>query len=142
MISLDYTILYQIALFVVLFFVLDRLLFRPYLALLEQRERQTLGAQDETRALIHEGERLKARYEEAIAQAQAAGSATKAATLHEARQQCEKILGQAREQASHSLAQSRREIQSLMQKERQLAAAEVASIAQQMMSKILGRQVP
>ena len=99
MISLDYSVVYQIFLFVILWLILSKLLFRPYLDLLEERERKTIGTQHDSTDLEHEGARLRMQYEEKIAQAQAAGYTDKEAILQEARQQREKVLNQAREEA-------------------------------------------
>jgi F-type H+-transporting ATPase subunit b len=141
MISLDYSVFYQVILFVVLWVILGKILFRPYLNLLEERERRTIGTQHASTDLEHEGARLRAQYEEKIAQAQAAGHAAKEAILQEARQQRERVLMQAREEAMGVLESVRQEVESQLQKERQLAAAEVRTIGQDMASKILGRQV-
>ena len=141
MISLDYSVVYQIFLFVILWLILSKLLFRPYLDLLEERERKTIGTQHDSTDLEHEGARLRMQYEEKIAQAQAAGYTDKEAILQEARQQREKVLNQAREEAMGILEGVRREVESQIQKERQFAAAEVRTIAQEMASKVLGRNV-
>ncbi|MGH7827606.1 MAG: ATP synthase F0 subunit B [Candidatus Binatia bacterium] len=141
MISLDYTVVYQMIIFLVVWVVLARILFRPYLTLFEEREHRTAGTQHQSEDLMREGERLKAQYEEMIAQGQAAGLAAKEAILQEARRQREKIISQAREEATGTLERVRREIQRQLEKERQLAAAEVAVIAREMVSKILGRRV-
>jgi F-type H+-transporting ATPase subunit b len=141
MISLDYSIVYQIVLFLVLFVILSKVLFRPYLNLLEERERRTTGAEHDSTDLEHEGARLRSQYEATIAQAQAAGYAAKEAILQEARQQRERVLTQAREEAMGMLEGVRREVESQMQKERQFALAEVRTIAQEMASKVLGRNV-
>jgi F-type H+-transporting ATPase subunit b len=141
MISLDYSVVYQIVLFLIVWLILSKVLFRPYLGLLEERERRTLGTQHDSTDLEHEGARLRAQYEEKIAQAQAAGYAAKEAILQEARQQRERVLNQAREEAMGMLEGVRREVESQIQKERQFAAAEVRTIAQEMASKILGRNV-
>jgi len=141
MISLDYSVLYQIILFLVLWLILSKILFRPYLDLLEKRERQTSGSRHAAADLEQEGARLKAQYEERIARAQAAGGAAKEATLQEARQRREQLLGQARQEAASTLERARREIESQLEKERELAVAEVATVARQMASKILGRNV-
>lgn len=141
MISLDYSVVYQIILFVILWVVLSKVLFRPYLNLLEERERRTTGTQNASTDLEQEGARLRAQYEEKIAQAQAAGYAAKEAILQEARQQRERVLSQAREEAMGMLEGVRRELENQIQKERQLAAAEVKTIGQEMASKILGRNV-
>jgi F-type H+-transporting ATPase subunit b len=141
MISLDYSIVYQLVLFLIVWLILSKVLFRPYLGLLEERERRTIGTEHDSTDLEHEGARLRAQYEEKIAQAQAAGYADKEAILQEARQQREKVLNQAREEAMGMLEGVRREVESQIQKERQFAAAEVRTIAQEMASKVLGRNV-
>src|SRR6267142_3163779 len=98
MISLDISILYQIILFIVLWLILNKILFQPYLHLLEERERRTIGAEHDSTDLEHEGARLRAQYEEKIAQAQADGYTAKEAILQQARQQRERVLNQAREE--------------------------------------------
>src|SRR4249920_147028 len=119
MISLDISILYQVVLFVLLWLVLSKLLFKPYLGLLEERERRTTGAQHDSVDLEDEGARLKIQYEEKIAQAQAAAYAAKEAIMQEARRQRETILSQARDEASKSLQQVRTDIASALQREKQ-----------------------
>src|SRR5712692_10166076 len=137
----DYTVVYQIIFFLILWLILNKILFRPYLALLDERERKTTGTLRETADLEREGELLKAQYEEKIAQAKDAGYAIREAIIKEARQQSEKLLAQAREQAMGVLERSRQEVQTQVEKERQLARAEAANIARDMVSKILGRNV-
>jgi F-type H+-transporting ATPase subunit b len=141
MISLDISILHQIILFIVLGLILNKILFQPYLRLLEERERRTIGAEHDSADLEHEGARLRAQYEEKIAQAQTAAYAAKDAILQEARQQREKILGQARAEAASKLEQARREIALALEKEKALAAAETTTVAGEMVSKVLGRKV-
>ena|SRR5262245_34267948 len=141
MISLDISILYQIILFIVLWLILSKILFQPYLRLLDERERKTTGAQHDSADLEHEGARLRAQYQEKITQAQATGYAAKDAILQDARQQREKVLAEARQQASQTLERVRGEIAAAMEQEKRLAAAEVATVAGEMASKVLGRRV-
>src|SRR5262249_55240783 len=108
MISLDYSVVYQIVLFLVLWLILSKLLFRPYLGLLEEREHRTLGTQQDSTDLERQGARLRAQYEGKIARAQADGDAAKEAILQEARQQRERVLNQAREEAMRMLEGVRR----------------------------------
>ena len=141
MISLDISVLYQIVLFVVLWLILSKVLFRPYLDLLDERERRTAGARLDSSELEHEGARLKAEYEEKIARARAAGTAAKDAIVQEGRHERERLLQQARDEAALTLESARREVQSQLERERALLAAEVAEVAREMVSKILGRRV-
>jgi F-type H+-transporting ATPase subunit b len=141
MISLDISILYQVILFVVLWLILNKILFQPYLRVLEEREHKTTGAEHDSADLEYEGARLRAQYEEKIAQAQAAGHAAKDAILQDARQQREAIINHAREEAASTLEGIRREIAVAMQREKQLASAEAVAVAGEMVGKVLGRKV-
>jgi len=141
MISLDISVAYQVILFVVLLVILNKVLFQPYLQLLEERERKTTGAQQESADLELEGAQLRTRYDDKIAQAQSAGYAAKEAILQDGRQQRERILSQAREEAARTLESVRREVAAAMEREKRLAATEAVAVAAEMVSKILGRRV-
>jgi F-type H+-transporting ATPase subunit b len=141
MISLDISILYQIVIFVVLWLLLSKVLFRPYLGLLDERERKTIGTRHDTGQLEHEGARLRAEYEEKITQARRAGIAAKDAIIRDGRQEREGLLQQAREEAARTLESMRSDVQGQLERERELAALEVAGVAQDMVSKVLGRRV-
>ncbi len=141
MIHLDISIAYQVILFLVLWVILNKILFQPYLKMLAERERKTSGAQQDSGDLEHEADRLKAQYEEKIAVAQAAGYAAKDAIVQEGRQQREAILSQARADAASSLERVRSEVASALEQERRMAAAEVSNMASAMVAKVLGRTV-
>jgi F-type H+-transporting ATPase subunit b len=141
MISLDISILYQIVLFVVLWLILNKVLFQPYLHLLDERERRTTGAQHDSSDLEHEGARLRAQYEEKITAAQTAAYADKERVLQSARGEREKILGAARQEAAQTLDRARQEIAAAVAAEKSLAASEASAIGAEIASKVLGRSV-
>jgi F-type H+-transporting ATPase subunit b len=141
MISLDISILYQAILFVILWLILNKVLFQPYLKLLDERERRTTGAQHDSTELEHEGARLRAQYEEKVAQAQSLAAGEREQLLQTARQEREKILAQARQEAEQILTRRRQEIATALEAERRLAAAEAATIGAEITSKVLGRKV-
>lgn len=141
MIHIDPTVVIQIICFLVLWFVLNKLLFRPYLRLLEERESRTEGVRRETADLEGEGQRLRAEYEERIARAREIGSAGKERILDQGREQRERLLRLAREEAANMLERVRHEVRGQLQKEREIAATEATAIAQAMANKILGRRV-
>jgi len=141
MISLNISVLWQILLFLGLWLIVSKVLFRPYMAVLEQREQKTMGAEDSSEYLEQQAERLRAQYEESIAKAAAAGNASKDAILQEARQHREALLSSAREEAAGILERVRQEVQSQLAQEHDLAVREADAVAQDMVSKILGRRV-
>jgi F0F1-type ATP synthase membrane subunit b/b' len=111
------------------------------MALLEEREQKTTGTDDSAYHLEHEAERLRAQYEEAITNAAATGNATKEAIVQQARQQREALLSSARAEAAGILERVRQEVQSQLAQEHELAVREADAVAQEMVSKILGRRV-
>ena len=141
MIHLDISIVYQVILFLVLWVILNKVLFQPYLHLLEERERKTTGAQHDSSDLEYEATRLRVEYEEKIAQAQVTGYAAKDAIVQNGRQQREKILSQARDEATSMLEGVRKDVATAMEQEKRLALAEVAAFAGDMVQKVLGRRV-
>ena len=141
MIALDNTIFFQIILFLVLWFLLNKLLFKPFLGLLEERERKTEGVKAESVSLTEEGERLRAEYDGKISRAGDEGRAAKESILQDARRQRERLLAQAREEAAGVLERIRQEVQTELRKERELAGREAEAVAQEMAGKILGRRV-
>jgi F-type H+-transporting ATPase subunit b len=138
---IDPTVVIQVILFLVLWYALNKLLFRPYLSLLEEREGRTEGVRRETAELESEGRRLRDEYEERIAHAREIGSMDKERILEQGREQRETLLSAAREEAANILDRVRREVRSQLQNEREIAAREAAAIAQEMAQKILGRRV-
>ena len=141
MIHLDISIAYQVILFLVLWVILNKILFRPYLSLLAERERKTTGAQQDSGDLEHEAAHLRAQYEEKIALARAAGYAAKDAIVQDGRQQREALLSQARADAADLIEQVRQDVTKALEQERRIAAAEVSHMASAMAAKVLGRTV-
>jgi F-type H+-transporting ATPase subunit b len=141
MIDFVYTVLVQIVAFLALWFLLSKLLFRPFIALLEERENRSEGLKDAAVSLVAEGERLRAEYESAIAKANEEGAAVKETILQEARQTRERLLAESRAQAAERMTAVLEDIKKEMAQGREEALQEAAVIARQMAEKVLGRKV-
>lgn len=135
------TVLIQIVAFLALWFLLAKFLFKPFIALLEEREKRTEGLTAAAAALTVEVEKLRAEYESAIAKANEEGAAVKETILQEARRTRERLLAESRTQAAERLTAVREEIHKEINTGRELALQEAAAIARQMAEKVLGRKV-
>jgi F-type H+-transporting ATPase subunit b len=135
------TVLIQIVAFLALWFLLAKFLFKPFIALLEEREKRTEGLTAAAAALTVEVEKLRAEYESAIAKANEEGAAVKETILQEARRTRERLLTESRTQAAERLTAVREEIKKEISTGRELALQEAATIARQMAEKVLGRKV-
>src|SRR3989304_1167460 len=123
MIALDYTVFIQVVAFLFFWFFLTRLLIRPFLGLLAERERRTEGVKSEAALLKEEGERLGKEYELGITKAQGEAKAVKG------------------EGGAGVLEGAGEEIRKELKRGGGDAAREAEVIAHQMAEKILGRKI-
>lgn len=141
MISIDYSLVVQIVLFLILWSILRRVLFGPVGRLMAERERRTEGSQAEARSLMEEGQELQAQYDAAIAKARAEGEAIKSEIREEAQKARNVILSQGRDAATQKIQEIREEVRKELEAARRVAATNAEGLAQEMAEKVLGRKL-
>jgi F-type H+-transporting ATPase subunit b len=141
MISIDFSIVIQIVLFLIFWAILRRVLFTPMGRLMEERDRRTEGTQLQADVMLQEGKKLQAEYEAAIAKARAEGEAVKSEIRQEAAKARDLIIAQGREVAAEKAQSIRAEVQEELAQARQTIVQEAENIAQDMAEKILGRKL-
>ena len=141
MIVLNYTVLVQIVAFLAFWFLLARLLFKPFVALLEERERRTEGARAEAAVLLGEAGRMREEYEKRVAGVREEAGRVKEATLEQGRGERERLLSRAREEAAALLERTRGELNEEMRRQEALVGREAEAIAREMAEKVLGRKI-
>lgn len=141
MISVDYSLVVQIVLFLILWSILRRVLFGPVGRVMAERERRTDGAHAEARSLVEEGKELQERYDAAIAKARAEGEAIKSEIREEALKARNAILSQGRDVAAQKIQEIRGEVQAELEAARRVASANADALAEEMAEKVLGRKL-
>lgn len=141
MFSIDFSLVAQIALFLVLWSILRRVLFGPVGRLMAERERRTEGTHAEARSMTEEGRELQAQYDDAIADARAEGEAIKSEIREEALKARNAVLSQGREAAARKLQEMREEVRRELEAARGAAAQNAETLAHQMAEKVLGRKL-
>jgi F-type H+-transporting ATPase subunit b len=91
-IDIDYTLWIQLVNFIVLIFILNVLLYKPILGIMDKRKRQFDGARDEVRTLHESVEKKMAEYEEAVRKAKQAAMEQKAEYVKEGAEEARKIV--------------------------------------------------
>jgi F-type H+-transporting ATPase subunit b len=141
LIDIDLTVVVQFALFLILFWVANRLLFQPYLQLRERRRAGIEGAREEAERMTAEAEAKLADYEKQLAQARNRANeegrkVRQAAAAHE-----REVTEQARTAAQKAID----EAQATMRRETEAARAQLMpqadALARAITSKLLGREV-
>ena len=105
LISFDQTILFQFALILIALYVLNSLIFKPLLGLLDRREQLTKGTVAEARELTEQAENLINDYKQKIDDARAEANEKRAEIRREAQLISEKMISEARDE-SHSTLES------------------------------------
>jgi F-type H+-transporting ATPase subunit b len=138
-IPLDYTFLGQIALFLVLWFVLKRFWFDPTLRILHERTARSQGAIAEAKAIQAEAERLRAEHAAALDQARAEAEREVQEIVREAEAEQKRLLGEARADAQRMMEEVRARIAAEVVSARRDLRETAHEIARIVVQKVLGR---
>jgi F-type H+-transporting ATPase subunit b len=137
----DLTLVVQIVLFLIFMWVMNRLLFRPTLRVLEERDRQIQGARGKAADLETRVEAAIARYNESIREARVAGENERARFVREAMAEEERIANEGRAKAAEAMTR----IQESIAQEAVTARAELKSrgreFAALITEQVLGRRI-
>jgi F-type H+-transporting ATPase subunit b len=141
LIDIDLTVVVQFALFLVLFFVANRLLFQPYLQLRERRKAGIEGAREEADRMTAEADAKLADYEKQLAGARDRANEEGRKVRLEAAKHEREVTDQARAAAQQALE----EAQATMRRETEAARGQLMpqadALARAISSKLLGREV-
>ena len=141
MIEINFTLLIQAFNFFLLLVILNKILYKPILKILEEREQRIDGQQQQAKKIIEDGQVLKGDYDKKLYNAKIEAMNTKNAArsaaseqansiIDDSRKKAEEIINQMQQQMVLELAQAKKEL------EPELSVMS-ATIAQQ----ILGRKV-
>lgn len=139
LLQVNSTLFFQIVNFLVLIWILNKLLFRPFLDLVERRKEETEGTIKKADDTMNHVEYLKGTYNSNISEVTSAAAAMSEAERRAGRGEAERMLDEARASSAGYLANSRKELQAGMLEERKQIAGITIDLAGEMARKILGR---
>ena len=141
MIELNVSLFIQAVNFLVLLFILNRILYRPILRVLEERGRKTEGARDQVEAVEEQGAELMAAYEADLAVARSQARSRYQEHRDQAMATAEAALAEAKAKAEAEMARHAEELdRRRVALEAELSAGEEA-LAHGIAAKALGRPV-
>lgn len=139
MIDINYTILVQLANFVVLIFVLNAILIKPMMKHLAERDDKIGSSHDQAKANAQKAENLLAEYEAGLADARMKASHAYNSIQQEGLAEQRTKLADAREKAQEMMAKAVAEINAEAGKARKTLEAEMEKLPKDIASKLLGR---
>ncbi len=141
MININATLFIQLVNFLVLMVLLDRILFRPMLRILEERRERTEGRRRQAERIDAEAEAIWADYQERIRQAKAEADRIRTEIIRRAEAERQKLLAQVAEESEKRLVQIRARIRAEVEEARKALEAEARVLAEGMAERLLGRRI-
>jgi F-type H+-transporting ATPase subunit b len=140
-ISPDGSLVFILALFLILVYLLNRTLFKPIGNILDERENLTEGARSEARAAARRCQELMAQYEAGIRRARAEGYSRIERARQQALQWRTRLIEETKREAEREIQKARTNIASQAELARRALKEEAHNLALRISRAVLGRQV-
>jgi F-type H+-transporting ATPase subunit b len=137
----DYTLLVQMVIFVVLIFVLNVLLYKPILSIIDRRKKQLDEAENEIKLFNESVEKRVAEYEDKLKQAKVKASELKKEIIQEGANQAKNIVDVVRNEIPALAREFQQKMDKEVEKAKLVLDSHSKSLSQQIAQKILGRPV-
>ncbi|MBW2557610.1 MAG: ATP synthase F0 subunit B [Deltaproteobacteria bacterium] len=141
MVELNYTVWIQMANFLLLIVILNFLLFKPVLKIIEKRNKKIEESDEEVVSLDETIERKIAEYEEKIRQARTAAVAQKNEIEEEGSEQGDVITGKVRDEISKKMEAFKANMQKEVDEAMGVLRDQTRTIAGEISEKVLGRGI-
>jgi F-type H+-transporting ATPase subunit b len=139
LININVTLLIQLVNFLILMYLLNRLLFQPMLRILEERRERTEGRQEQAGRVDAEAEAVLAEYEKRILEAKTEADRVRADLIRKGEAERQKLLDAAGAEAEKTLAEIRARVRGEADEARRALQGEADRLAADAAERILGR---
>ena len=141
MISINATLVVQLINFLVLLYILNRILFTPILKGLEERASLIEGSKEKAKELLAKGEEKLQEYNQVLVEAAREASIRKAEYWSQGSTDAAEIIRKAREEENNIRAAIRRDITIGMEEARKDLKRQAESLSFDLASKVLDRKI-
>ena len=137
----DYTLLIQMATFVALIFILNFLLYRPILSILERRKKQLDELENEIKLFKESVDKKAAEYDEKLTKAKTSASDLKKEIISDGSQQAKNIIDAVRNEIPAMTQEFQKKMDKEMQAARQILEGRSRQLSMEIAEKVLGRRI-
>ncbi len=141
MIDLNFTVIFQLAIVLILMVALSNLVFKPFLRVVQERKDWIEGAEKKARELQQRSEELMERYQDSMSAAQAQGASIREGIRKEGLSKETDILQKAMEEANQFLEEMKGKIQEESQNARAGLRLQAQTLSREIAEKMLGRSI-
>lgn len=141
MISLDWTLLLQFINFVVLMFILNKILYRPLMQVMARRREQVESNKTRAQDLEREIDSKMKRYQQQLSDAKSQATAERTLLRKTAQQEESVITAEAQQKAASRIKAIRNQVEQEATEARQILRRSADDLAGQIATKVLGRKL-
>ena len=141
MLEFNFTFFVQLINFLVLVAILNWLLVRPAMKIINERRNRVEGSNEETRLLLEEVEKNTAEYQQRLSEARILANSEKEKLRQEGSQQEAEIVRKAREEARIMLEKMKSSIERESLDAKNTMRNEIEALSRDIAEKVLGRGV-
>jgi F-type H+-transporting ATPase subunit b len=141
MIELNFTVIFQLAIVLILMVALSGMVFKPFLRVLQERRDWVEGAEKKARELQQRTEELIERHRDSMNAAQAQGASVREEIRKEGLAREAEILQKALEEANRFLEEMKAKIQEESQTARAGLRLQARNLSREIAAKMLGRSI-
>ncbi len=137
----DYTIFIQMATFLVSIVILNILLYKPVLRIIDQRKKQLEEAENEIKLFNESVDKKASEYEEKLKQAKTNASELKKEIIQEGSTQAKSVVDAVRAEIPTMTQEAQQKMDQEMQAARQILDNQSRKLSVEIAEKVLGRSV-
>lgn len=141
MVSIDYTVVLQIINFLLLIFILNLLLYKPIVGIIEKRQKQFDDSQEEIKRLNQDVEKKMLEYEEKSRQAKLAAMELKTQAMAEGMEKAKSIIDAVRGEMPKLMEAFNEKLGKEVGEARKILTGQSQKISKEIAEKVLGRSV-
>lgn len=141
MIELNWTFFVQVLNFLVLMFILNKILYKPILKVLDERDERIVGGREKAKELISESDTILSSYNGKLQVAKIEALGTKNTARKEASDEANVIIAEARGKAEGIISQVQQDMAREIERVKKELEPEVGIMAATIAQQILGRKV-
>ena len=136
-----YTFYCLIALFVLMIFPINKLLFQPIFRVLDEREARIEGARKRADEIGAEAEATLGRYRSAVRRARDEAESGRKEVLEQARREQAQLTGSVRSEAEATISRAREEVAGALEDARSQLRRQAEELAREAATRVLGRNL-
>ncbi len=141
MVSLDYSLGIQIVNFILLIFILNRLLYKPLLGMIDKRKQQLAESEAEIKRLQETVEQKMAAYEEKLRQAKATAVEQKNEIIREGAEEAKEIIDAVRAEIPGLMEQYQTRMEEEIAAAKRILTGRSQKLSVEIAEKVLGRSL-